>query len=287
MNISPPKQAVFEVAAVCNLRCPQCWIGLRWIDSRGTKYMMDLELFSRACAELAPSVKHTYLHLWGEPTLNKNLGQMIKIAKGFSTVDLATHGLFVDESNVEELAQADNISVSIDGITQEVYEQYRVGGKLDRALKGLELLSKAAPGRVIWTFVVFKHNEHQVAEAQELANKIGVTIGFKPPVFWDKSTMDKMMPTDDKLRRYVMKDGQWQLKADRLKCREFWDTIYVLPNGNVITCCYDGNAEYVMGNIKESGVIGVWEGEKYQTMRSNHAAGRLNEMCLKYCHLPG
>lgn len=247
---------------------------------------MSLDTFQRACEPLSKSVKHSYLHLWGEPTLNKNLGKMIETAREFSTVDLATHGLFVTEENAPMLAKASNISVSIDGITQEIYEKYRVGGKFDQALKGLELLSKAAPGRVTWTYCVFKHNEHQIPEAIEMAKQLGVPIGFKPPLFWDKSTMNQMMPTDTKYHRYILNDGEWQLKADRLKCREFWETIYILPNGNIITCCYDGNAEYVMGNINETPILDIWNGEKYTQMRTNHLAGRLNEMCLKYCHLP-
>lgn len=286
MIISPPRQAVFEVAAVCNLRCPQCWVGLNWIDRGSGQNLMSLETFNRACEGLRSSVKHSYLHLWGEPTINKNLFKMIDIAREFSTVDLATHGLFVTEENAPALAKASNISVSIDGITQEVYEKYRVGGKFDRAIRGLELLAKAAPGRVIWTYCVFKHNEHQIPEAIEMAKRLGVPIGLKPPLFWDKSTTDQMMPTEQKYRRYLIKDGSWELKADRLKCREFWETIYILPDGNIITCCYDGNAEFVTGNINERPILDIWNGEKYNVMRASHSAGRLNEMCLKYCHLP-
>lgn len=283
-KVSPPIQAVFEVAAICNLRCPQCWIGLRWTNRGKENNFMSMELFNRACDQLAPSVKHTYLHLWGEPTLNKDLGKMIRRAKEFSTVDLATHGLFIDESNIDDLIKADSLSVSIDGITQEVYEQYRVGGQLNKAMAGMRMLAKAAPGKVNWTFIVFKQNEHQVEEARKLAEEIGVNFGPKPPVFWDSSTMDQSMPSEA-YRRYSMVNGSWELKADKFKCREFWRTLYLLPDGKVTTCCYDGRAEYPMGNIYQQTLLDIWNGEAYTRMRENHDKGILNEMCSKYCHL--
>ncbi len=282
--LAPPRQLVLETSAACNLRCPQCWIGLRWIDRDAA--MMGMDLFDRIAAEARDYVRHTYLHLWGEPTLNKNLPEMIRKTKEFSTVDVATHGLFVDEPMAEALAECDTISVSIDGIDQETYELYRRGGQLDDALRGLRLLVAKCGHKVNWTFVVFKENQHQIPAAQQLAGEIGAHIGFKPPLFWDVTRIGESMPDDEKYRRYAIKDGSWKLKADRLKCREFWETVYVLANGDVVTCCYDGNAEYVVGNVYQNSLLDVWNGPAYSLMRESHQCGILNEMCEKYCQLP-
>lgn len=161
-----------------------------------------------------------------------------------------------------------------------------MGGILEDAMRGLRLLITKAPGRVNWTYVVFKENEHQVKEAQQIADEIGARIGFKPPLFWDKSKMDESMPTAEAHRRYQCVDGEWALKADRLKCREFWNTIYVTPTGNVVTCCYDWGAEYVMGDVSESSLLDVWNGDKYNAMRASHETGKLNKLCLERCQLP-
>lgn len=286
LTVDPPRQLVFEVASVCNLKCPQCWIGLRWIDRGVTNKFMPMDLFYKVCDEVKGFVKHVYLHLWGEPTLHPLLGEMIRRVKEFATVDLATHGLFIDRHNLDYLVQCDTLSVSIDGIDQETYSQYRVGGKLDVAMRGMKALAEKAPGKVNWTFVVFKNNEHQIEHARTIAEELGVNLGPKPPLFWNRDEMNRQMPTDEKYRRYTLKDGEWKLKADPLKCREFWDTTYVLANGDVITCCYDGKAEWVMGNVKESSLLDVWNGEAYTAARANHAAGYLNKMCQEYCQLP-
>jgi Predicted Fe-S oxidoreductases len=247
---------------------------------------MDMGLFHRIADEAQDFIRHTYLHLWGEPTLNKNLPEMIRRINEFSTIDLATHGLSLNEKLAETIATCHTVSVSIDGITQEIYEKYRVGGQLKRAMEGLSLLINAcAPKNLRWTFVVFKENEHQIPAAQELADKMGIRIEFKAPAFWDRSKMMDSMPNAERFRRHGFLDGKWQLKADRLKCREFWETIYVIPNGDVLTCCYDGAAQYVVGNVWENALLDIWNGEKYQAMRDKHSTGRLNQMCENYCNL--
>lgn len=246
---------------------------------------MSMDLFNRIVNEAQDFIKHTYLHLWGEPTLNRNLPEMIRRVKEFSTIDLATHGLGLDDRMIDALAECDAISVSIDGITQPVYETYRVGGRFTEAMSGLSRLIGRCGHKVNWTFVVFRQNEHQMEKAQQFADAIGAHIGFKAPVFWDKTTMSTSMPTEEQFRRYSLVNGEWQLKADRFKCREFWDTAYVLPSGDMITCCYDGAAEYVVGNVNESSVLEVWNGEKYNEMRHRHSGGTLNALCSKHCNM--
>lgn len=246
---------------------------------------MQMDLFNKVVDEAQAFIKHCYLSNWGEPTLNKHLPEMIRRVNQFATIDLATHGLGITEDMADAISECDTVSVSIDGTDQETYEKYRVGGKLEDAMRGLKLLVSKSK-RVNWTFVVFRENEHQLAEAQRIAADIGASLGLKPPLFWDKSKMDASMPSDEKYRRYQLINGEWQLKADRFKCREFWETVYVLPNGNVVTCCYDGKAEWVMGNVKESSLLDVWNGEAYTAARANHSAGYLNAMCQEYCQLP-
>lgn len=285
MNLNPPHQLVLEVAAVCQLKCPQCWTGLRWIER--DKHLMQMDLFDRVMDEARHFVKHVYAHNWGEPTLNKNLPAMIqRIKQTGATIDLATHGLGLTEEMIDAICECDTLSVSIDGITQEVYELYRVGGRLDEAMQMLRTLAEKRNGKVNWTFIVFKSNEHQIPMAEIIAKELGVNLGLKPPLFWDRSKMDATMPNDPKFHRYVYQDGEWRLKADRSKCREFWETTYILPNGDVVTCCYDGAARYVVGNVWQNTLLKVWNGDAYNLMRENHVSGNLNEMCKQYCQLP-
>jgi radical SAM protein with 4Fe4S-binding SPASM domain len=275
--IAPPRQLVLEVSSNCQLACPQCFIGLNQTGRHG---FFPVDLFHKVADEAQHFIKHAYLHLWGEPTLNKNLPEMIHRVHEFATIDIATHGLSITDDMAEALALCEVVCVSIDGTDQATYEQYRVGGQLSKALEGLKkLIEVCKPEHLRWLYVVFKENEHEIGMARRMAEKLGVRIEFKSAAFWDRSKMDCSMPSEDKYRRFIKVDGEWQLKADRLKCREFWETIYVLPNGDVITCCYDGRAQYIMGNVLQDSILDIWNGEKYNAMRERHSGGTLNEMC--------
>jgi MoaA/NifB/PqqE/SkfB family radical SAM enzyme len=65
--------------------------------------------------------------------------------------------------------------ISIDGTTQEVYEQYRVGGKLEKVLQGARRVVKwkkelkSRTPFIIFQFLVVKPNEHQIEELRKLA----------------------------------------------------------------------------------------------------------------------
>ena len=69
----------------------------------------------------------------------------------------------------------DRLIISIDGTTQDVYEQYRVGGRLEKVLEGArnivrwkkELKSKTP--FIFFQFLVVRPNEHQLDDIRRLA----------------------------------------------------------------------------------------------------------------------
>ena len=76
----------------------------------------------------------------------------------------------------------DYVTVSLDGVTQEAYQQYRVRGDIAEVFDNMKRLvsaKKALKSKtpfVEWQFIVFKHNEHEMAKAREMASEIGVDL---------------------------------------------------------------------------------------------------------------
>ena len=79
----------------------------------------------------------------------------------------------------------DRLIISIDGTTQETYQAYRVGGKLDKVIEGAKNIVRwkkelrSASPFVVFQFLVVKPNEHQVEEVYRLAEEIGVDHGVE------------------------------------------------------------------------------------------------------------
>ena len=71
----------------------------------------------------------------GEPYLNPEFLDMVKFAntKKIYTAT-STNAHYLNDANARKTIESglDRLIISIDGTTQEVYEQYRVGGKLEK-----------------------------------------------------------------------------------------------------------------------------------------------------------
>ena len=106
----------------------------------------------------------------------------------------STNGHYLTDENARRTIESglDRLIISIDGTTQEVYEQYRVGGNLQKVLEGTKRvvewkkkLQSSTPF-IIFQFLVVKPNEHQLEEAKQLAADMGVdAIWFKTAQVYD------------------------------------------------------------------------------------------------------
>ncbi|ETR66497.1 MAG: hypothetical protein OMM_12726 [Candidatus Magnetoglobus multicellularis str. Araruama] len=50
--------------------------------------------------------------------------------------------------------------------------------------------------------------------------------------------------------------------------------------GNVPICCLDSHNQTNMGNVFKDSVEGVWNGEKFQEIRSYHESGQFDKISL-------
>ena len=75
----------------------------------------------------------------GEPYLNPQFLDMVKYASGKKIYTAtSTNAHYLNEANAKKTIESglDRLIISIDGTTQDVYQQYRVGGNLEKVLEG-------------------------------------------------------------------------------------------------------------------------------------------------------
>ena len=170
-----PISLSIEPTTSCNLRCPECPSGLRSF-TRPTG-MLDLALYNKTIDEQSKSLSYLLLYFQGEPFLHQNFVKMIKYAadKGIYTATSTNAHYFTDDVARDTVQSGlDRLIISIDGTTQHVYEQYRVGGSLEKVIEGTKKLvhwkKKLNSGtpHLIFQFLVVKPNEHQIAEVHKI-----------------------------------------------------------------------------------------------------------------------
>ena len=285
-----PISISIEPTTSCNLRCPECPSGLRSF-TRPTG-MMKTELFESVIHQLASSLSYLIFYFQGEPYLHPHLLEMVRLAsqrKIYTATSTNAHYL-TDETAKETVDSGlDRLIISLDGTTQQTYQAYRVGGKLDKVIEGTkniirwkkELKSKTP--HVIFQFLVVSHNEHQIEEVKHLASDLGVDeVKFKTAQIYDFENGSALIPSNNKFSRYRKNDdGKYSIKNGLLdECWKMWHSSVVTWDGKVVPCCFDKDARFVLGDLNKDSFKEIWEGEKYNRFRESLFMSRAaTEMC--------
>lgn len=270
-----PKRFVIESTTACSLRCTFCPTGQEMLHRSD---LMSWGLFTKLTDELENFVEHIYIEFMGEPTLHPRIGDMVRRCREFAAVDLATNGVSLTPELAKEIAVCNILSVTICGLG-ETYTQVHGVPAYDEAIRGLRYLLDAAPGRVNWTWMEMRENEHQKDEARAIAEDMGARFGVKGCAF-GLNRKDRIATKNPQGRRY---DDEGRLLFDRSTCREFWEVGYVCSEGTVVTCGFDSAALMPMGNVTAASFASIWNGPKYQALRQAHLGGKLTPICRLLC----
>lgn len=285
-----PVSLSFEPTTSCNLRCPECPSGLRSF-TRPTG-MLQPELFRKVMDEVGSKLWYLIFYFQGEPYLNPDFLDLVKHAseKGVYTAT-STNAHYLNDANAKRTIESglDRLIISIDGTTQDVYEQYRIGGKLDKVLEGARNIIrwkkelKSSTPHVIFQFLVVKPNEHQIPELLKLAEEIGVDeVGLKTAQVYDYENGNRLIPDNEQYSRYYKKpDGTYGIKNKLLNhCWKLWHSAVITWDGSVVPCCFDKDADFKMGKLTETTFKEVWHSEPYYNFRSSVLRSRNEiEMC--------
>lgn len=282
-----PISISFEPTTSCNLRCPECPSGLRAF-TRPTG-MLKNDFFRQTIDQLSKELLYLVFYFQGEPYLNPAFLDMVKYAsdKGIYTAT-STNAHYLTDENARKTVESglDRLIISLDGTTQDVYQQYRVGGKLHKVLEGArnivkwkkELKSKTP--FVFFQFLVVKPNEHQIEDVKRLAKEIGVDeVRFKTAQVYDyENDPNKLIPSIEKFSRYRKnKNGEMEIRNSlNNHCWRLWHATVISWDGLVVPCCFDKDAQHTLGDLKGMSFKEVWHNDNYKRFREQVLMGRKN-----------
>lgn len=281
-----PVSISFEPTTSCNLRCPECPSGLRSF-TRPTG-MLKKNFFSETIDQLEKDLFYLVFYFQGEPYLNPDFLDMVKYAaaKKIYTAT-STNAHYLNDANAKCTVESglDRLIISIDGTTQDVYRQYRVGGHLDKVIEGTKNIVKwkrelkSRTPFVVFQFLVVKPNEHQVEDVKKLAKEIGVDdVWFKTAQVYDfQNDPNNLIPTIDKYSRYRKKGESYEFKGNLTNhCWRLWHDPVITWDGLVAPCCFDKDAQHKLGDLKTKSFKEVWTNGEYKKFRAKILQGRKN-----------
>jgi radical SAM protein with 4Fe4S-binding SPASM domain len=288
-----PISISFEPTTSCNLRCPECPSGLRSF-TRPTG-MLHQSLFHSVIDQLSTTLSYLTFYFQGEPYLHPHFLEMVRYASQrgiYTATSTNAHFLKDETAKATVLSGLDRLIISIDGTTQETYESYRVGGSLEKVIEGTKnivewkrTLSSLTP-HIVFQFLVVKPNEHQVADVYRLAKQLGVDqVALKTAQIYNFEHGSSLIPDQEKFSRYRKNsNGLYELKNGLLNhCWKMWHSCVITWDGKVVPCCFDKDAHYVLGDLKENTFAEIWQSQRYNAFRHTLLKSRQAIEICKNC----
>jgi MoaA/NifB/PqqE/SkfB family radical SAM enzyme len=146
--------------------------------------MLQRDFFRQTIDDIHRQLLYLIFYFQGEPYLNPDFLDMVKYAsskKLYTATSTNAHYLTDDKAKETIESGLDRLIISIDGTTQDVYGQYRVGGKLEKVIEGAKKIVKwkkelkSSKPFVVFQFLVVP-NEHQIEAVKKLALKLALTM---------------------------------------------------------------------------------------------------------------
>lgn len=288
-----PISMAIEPTTSCNLRCPECPSGLRQFTR--PIGMLEPAFFKKTIDEVCNELIYLTFYFQGEPYLNPNFLEMVKYAsdKGIYT-STSTNAHYLNKEQAQKTVESklDRLIISIDGTTQDTYEQYRIGGQLQKVIDGAKNIIEAKKElksntpHVVFQFLVVKPNEHQLEDVKKLAHELGVDdVVFKTAQLYDFENGNPLIPENIKYSRYKKNnDGTYSIKNKLLnQCWRMWSSCVVTWDGIVVPCCFDKDAKHQLGDLKNQNFNELWKSFKYQNFRKSILKSRKEIDICKNC----
>jgi len=310
--IGRPYSMKIEPTNICNTKCQLCPTGIG-LEGR-PKGKMELSKLKGLIDSTKWHLRDLDLSMWGDPLIVPDIYTMIRYAhdKGIWTyISSNLHAFKLNpkpgqKSQAEMLVESglDTLTCSLHGASQATYEVYQPGkrfeesvAKVKQIIETRDRMGSRTP-MIQLNFVVTKHNEHEQAEFQQLADDLGCKavfstasmntrfqdkdqklqpLGLAPDVqkkkvkdhldYWLPEDQDFVLEPYKQIRKTgVQDDGDYNGKKP-FNCQWPWKQSVINWDGQVVTCCGSFAPEEDMGDVFEQGFTKIWNGERYRMAR--------------------
>lgn len=270
-----PRQIRLEASSFCQLRCPSCPTTSGHIHPAIGSGFLKFEDF-RELLDSNPTLEQVEISNYGEVFLNPQLLRILEYAhqKGLAiSIHNGANLNHVKDEVLEGLVKykVRVITCSIDGATPESYRKYRVQGNFDQVIRNIETINsykqryQSALPALLWQFIVFGHNEHEIPTARAMAAKLGME--FITKLTWDSNfspTRDPEFVRAQTGWRSVTREKYEQDYGKKYSsgiCHQLWDAPQINWDGKVLGCCRNFWGDFG-GNAFTDGLMNSINNEK-------------------------
>lgn len=274
-----PLVLAIEPSSRCNLRCKMCFQSSeKFNESKQNNSIMDMETYELIMKELEDNTLYSIVFASrGEPLINPNICEMIKIAKQKNVLDikLNTNAALLNKELSRKLIESglDLIVFSIDSIIPEHYKEIR-GIELDKVLRNIdefiEIKNKEFPNSKLKTRVSMVITNDYKENLDDEVNKA--------KEYW-LSRVDELAIKSENDFIHIY-ESETALNETNI-CNLLWERLYIWNNGDVNPCDIDHLSTLKLGNINTGKTIKeIWNSNEINTLRQEHLNNRNKMKCV-------
>jgi len=243
----------------CNLQCKMCFSH----TSGRAKGDMSLANFERIVAELAtiPTVRFVSVNVGGEPLLHPEFERMLELIAGHGWITgFSTNGMLLTPRICKKIITTDvgRVDVGLDATGPKV-EAIRVGMNYQTVKRNILTLlamrnttnSRCPEVGINCAFT----DDHKLVDAMSLLTEMGPHVD-----------MIRILPAINEDMTFQQENLFDPVHLNN-HCPSPDGYAGILWNGDVVPCCKDISAKTVMGNAFEEGVLGVFNNQRYTSLR--------------------
>jgi MoaA/NifB/PqqE/SkfB family radical SAM enzyme len=259
-----------EITNRCQARCPMCSRNIRGGRDNPNLTLADWTLDDFKTI-ISPEVLHQIEHIYfcgnfGDPILNKHLPEMCRHIKDHNPnirLRIHTNGGARNRSwwkwLAESLPEDHAVIFGIDGL-EDTHHLYRIGTTYDNVISNAKTFMSHG-GKAEWVFIKFRHNEHQVEEAERRAKELGFSQftmknsnRFVGGVDFDVHDLEgnvvyTLQPPSDNVVKFIDKKvidklDDW-INSSTIVCKAQAEReIYIDAAKQLYPCCFLASAPY-------------------------------------------
>ncbi len=279
-----PSHLWIEPTNICNLECIIC----PGSDSDREKGYMPFDLF-RGILDRTANAPVVYLFMAGEPLLHPDIFKMIRHTNRIgASSNLFTNATLLDGVKAHKLIESepDWLGFSFDGCNRETYERVRKNASFDLTLANIERFLRLKSGlrkkRPYTCLSLIEAHEFSTGETPELRKS------FKKSLFsMGLDQFDVSPPHTWAGKIHGFASNRRRKGAEGVtRCPAPWSSLTILWDGRVVPCCFDVNAEYVVGDVSKNTLAEIWNDLPMRNLRKAFISGRADGTPLcRSCHI--
>ncbi|GAA0821339.1 radical SAM/SPASM domain-containing protein [Clostridium tertium] len=279
------KKIYIETTNICNLSCNFCPKTSRKLG------FMGIESFNEIINKIKGYTNHIYLHLMGEPFLNKNLETFLKIAKEADLkVNITTNGTLINRVkdviiNSKAVRQI-NISLhSFEANDNDIEFNKYINNILDFINESTEKSETICALRLwnIDTEELKANNNLNLQIINLIQDKLNLEINLIEELKEKKRLKLKDKVYLNMAEKFSWPDANLSLISEDVFCYGLRDQIGILLDGTVVPCCLDSEGKIPLGNIFEKSLEQIITSERARNIYDGFSRRRAVEDLCKRC----